>query len=190
MIRLAVFAHTHMDEIRLLHRALSPDAGAGAVQVKGDSGTATADTIPVKLVPSVTPYFGNHPAFLVAEIDPRTLVLRDWQTMVSPGPNGSAPPWPAAYRFTTAYGLPEFSARSAETLAQAFAADPKGKDARSHTYRDHFYPGGFGLYALGLEQVWPAYACAVRENGLDAFHNCLCPASAPGAMPGAMPGPK
>ena len=170
IVRLALFAHTHMDEIRLLHRTPESETDAGT-QVAGDAA------IPAKLVPSVTPYFGNHPAFLVAEIDPRTLILKDWQAFVSPSSDGSAAPWPVAYRFSTAYGLPDLSAASAQQLADGFTADPSGKAPRSHTYRDHFYAGDIGIYALGLAQVWPAYACAVREDRPDAFHDCLCPAA-------------
>ncbi len=169
VVRLALFAHTHMDEIRLLHRPAS----------SGDSSAAPRPAaIPVKLVPSVTPYFGNHPAFLVAAIETHTLLLKDWQTLVSPASDGSAPPWTAAYRFSTAYGLPNLSAVSAAQLAEEFTADRTGKAAHAATYREHFFAGDIGLYALGLNQIWPAYACAVREDRPEAFHECLCPAGA------------
>ena len=174
IVRLAIFAHTHLDEIRLLHRAGSTSPATDAA-----GKPAQPEAIPVKLVPSITPYFGNHPAFLVAAIDPRTLVLKDWETFVSPGPNDSPAPWQASYRYSTAYDLPDFSAHSAQALADAFTADHDGKSARAHTYRDHFYAGGAGIYALGLEQVWPAYACAVRENRPSAFKECLCPTEKP-----------
>ncbi len=160
VIRLGLFAHTHMDEVRYLHRPAPDRAKPG---------------IPLKLVPSVTPYFGNHPAFLVAAVDPGTLQLKDYQAFVSPALDGSAPPWTAAYRFSAAYGLPDFSAASAARLAEDFTADPGGKSAHASTYREHFFAGDIGLYALGLNQIWPAYACAVREDRPEAFHNCLCP---------------
>ncbi len=163
VIRLALFAHTHMDEVRLLHR----------------DGADSAAAVPIKLVPSVSPIFGNHPAFLVAAINPRTLTLADWKTVVSPGSEGSAAPWTIGYRFSTAYGMPDLSAASAEKLAAEFTSDRSGKAAHSSFYRDHFYAGGVRLYALGLEQIWPAYACAVREDRVEAFHDCLCPAAAP-----------
>ena len=162
-IRLALFAHTHMDEIRLIHRDREAPGGR-------------LDAVPIKLVPSVTPYFGNHPAFMVAAIDPHTMVLKDWRTFVSPSTDGSAAPWPVAYQFSTAYGLPDLSAASATTLIDGFNADRSGRDPRSGTYRGHFFAGDLGLYALGLGQIWPAYACAAREDRLDNFHDCLCPA--------------
>ena len=182
VIRLTLFAHTHMDEIRLLHRDAPPtnqppsrEAGPDADARTGRDGAA----LPVKMVPSVTPYFGNHPAFLVAAIDPRTLVLRDWETVVSPASEGSAAPWTVGYRYSAAYGLPDLSAASAALLANGFTADRAGKATRSATYREHFFAGDVGLYALGLGQIWPAYACAVREDQPRAFHDCLCPAATP-----------
>ena len=167
IIRLGLFAHTHMDELRLLRRPAT----------KTEKGLdLPAAAVPIKIVPSVTSFYGNHPAFLVAAIDKKTLLLEDWSTVVSPDAGGSAPPWPETYRFTAAYHLPDFSASSAAALAEGFTADPDGKAPRSAFFRDHFYAGGMGLYALGLQQIWPAYACAVRETRQENFHNCLCPA--------------
>ncbi len=160
-VRLALFGHTHMDEIRLLHR----DA----------DGTPTA-TVPAKLVPSVTPFFSNHPAFLVATVDPQTAVLKDWRTIVSPGAEGSTPPWAEGYRFTIAYHLPDFSAASALKLADTFTADKLGQSPQSTTFRQHFYAGDVGLYALGLAQIWPAYACSIRNHRPSAVHSCICAA--------------
>lgn len=170
VVRLGLFAHTHMDELRLLRRPATKDEKGADVP---------AGTVPIKIVPSITSFYGNHPAFLVAAIDPRTLLLKDWRTVVSPDASGSAPPWKETYRFTAAYNLPDFSAASAATLADGFTAGPDGKSARSAFFRDHFYAGGMGLYALGLQQIWPAYACAVRETRQASFHECLCPAAGP-----------
>ena len=161
-VRLGLFAHTHMDEVRLLHRG----------SVDGRAEVA----IPMKLVPSVTPFFGNHPAFLVAEVDPISAVLKDWRTIVSPSLEGTTPPWVEGYRFSSAYHLSDLSAASVQQLAERFTADREGKEALSETYRKHFFAGDLGLYALGLGQIWPAYACAVREDREAAFRGCLCPA--------------
>ncbi len=183
VVRLGLFGHTHMDEVRSLHRPVS----ATAEQGKGREPVGQEEAVvPLKLVPSITPFFGNHPAFLVAAIDPHTLTLKDWRTFVSPAAGGSAAPWAEAYRFSTAYHLSGLSARSASELSLGFTSDREGKAPRSVAYRQHFYPGDLGLYALGLGQIWPAYACAVREDRPEAFHDCLCPAQ-PAAM--QVPGP-
>ena len=175
VVRLALFGHTHMDEIRLLHRASATSTEAGSTS-RPPAASLEETAVPLKLVPSITPFFGNHPAFIVAALNPQTLQLQNWQTFVSPGGEGSAAPWTAAYRFSTAYHLPDLSAKSVSELALAFTADHDGKAPRSVAYREHFYAGDLGLYALGLGQIWPAYACAVREDRPEAFHECLCPA--------------
>ncbi len=176
VVRLAVFGHTHMDEVRLLRRA-----GAASPNSPEDG---TPDAIPAKLVPSVSPVFGNHPAFLVAAVDPKTAVLKDWRTFVSPLPKGSTPPWVEAYRYSSTYHLPDFSAASAQKLATALTGDPSGQGAESRAYREHFFAGDLGLYALGLAQIWPAYACSVREDRPSAVHSCIC-----GTLPTPAPAP-
>ena len=172
VVRLGLFGHTHMDEVRLLHRPFASTR-------PGNNGPPRASVeetaVSVKLVPSITPFFGNHPAFLIAAINPQTLALQDWQTFVSPAAGGSAAPWTEAYRFSTAYHLPDLSAKSVSELSLVLTTDREGKAPRSVAYRQHFYAGDLGLYALGLGQIWPAYACAVREDRPEAFHDCLCP---------------
>ena len=137
-------------------------------------GASQPPAIPAKLIPSVTPVFGNHPAFLVAAVDPQTATLKDWRAIVSPGPDGSTPPWTEAYRYSSTYHLPDFSAGSIAKLADAFTADRTGQSSESSAFRQHFYPGDIGLYALGLAQIWPAYACTVREDRPSAVHTCIC----------------
>jgi sphingomyelin phosphodiesterase acid-like 3 len=57
VIRLAIFAHTHMDEVRLLEPG-NDDANRAGVAVK--------------MVPSISPINGNNPSFTVAAIDPES----------------------------------------------------------------------------------------------------------------------
>ena len=196
-VRLALFGHTHMDEFRLLHRDAPAPPGpsanlssqpetarSAAISEKSAVSTSTAEgtspaAIPVKLVPSISPYIGNHPAFLVASVDPHTAILKDWRTFISPSPEGSTPPWTEAYRFTTAFHVPDFSAASAEKLTATFTADKSGQSAEGTAFRQHFYPGDIGLYALGLAQIWPAFACSAREDRPSAVHNCICAATQP-----------
>ncbi len=169
-VRLLLLGHTHMDEFRVLHRA-------------------SGETIPAKIVPSVTPVIGNHPAFLLASVDPHTAVLTDWRTFVSPGPDGSTPPWTEAYRFSSTYHVPDFSAGSALRLADGFTADKTAQAPASTAFREHFYPGDLGLYALGLAQIWPAYSCVVRNDRPSSVHSCICDTQPPDPAPGSSPTP-
>lgn len=153
VVRLAIFAHTHMDEVKLLHN---------------DSGAAIA----AKLVPSVSPVNGNTPAFLVGRVNPTTATLVDYSAFARGTASGV---WSQEYDFGKLYGLPDYSAASVKKLTGALAADKGGDSEVSRNYAKWFYPGDPGLYALGLHQIWPAYACATAENGGTAFHECMCP---------------
>ena len=55
VVQLAIFAHTHMDEVRLLTPA------------KTD---AAQKPVAVKMVASISPIDGNNPSFTLAAIDP------------------------------------------------------------------------------------------------------------------------
>ncbi len=57
IVRLGVFAHTHMDEIRLL-------------QTGHDAPDSASPGVVIKMVPSISPVDGNDPSFTIARIDP------------------------------------------------------------------------------------------------------------------------
>ena len=159
VVRLAIFAHTHMDEMKLLHNA------AGA-------------TIPAKQVPSISPVNGNTPAFTVAQVDPSSATMTDYSVYARGTASGA---WALEYTYSKVYGMPDYSAASVKNLTEALAADKNGDTDLSRKYQKWFYPGDLGLYGLGLHQIWPAYACSTVENGGDAFHSCMCPAKEPAA---------
>ena len=156
-VRLAIFAHTHMDEMKLLH---------------SEQGLSVA----AKLVPSISPVNGNKPAFLVAQVQPRTAVMLDYAVYAASDRKASS--WNEEYRFSTAYHMPEYSADTVAQIASRLARDKSGTDDLSVTYRRWFLPGDDGEYARGLKAIWPSYACAVQEDGGPAFHECMCPTSA------------
>ena len=64
VIQLGIFAHTHMDELRLLEPSRSGERH-GAV--------------PVKMVASISPIDGNNPSFTVARVDPDTAIMTDYR---------------------------------------------------------------------------------------------------------------
>ena len=152
MVKLAIFAHTHMDEIKVLHNA---------------EGVA----IPAKLVPSISPVNGNVPAFLVAKVQPDTAVMLDYAVFAASDTQASS--WAEQYRFTSAYGLPDFSADSVAQVASRLAKDKSGTDTMSQTYQRWFLAGDNGDFAHGLKAVWPGYACAIAEDGALYFSSAL-----------------
>ena len=155
IVRLAVFAHTHMDEIKLL--------------------TGADDTaVPVKVVPSISPVNGNEPTFVVAQITPQTATLKDYTVYVAENAQGGA--WSREYRYSEVYGLPDFSAASVRKLTDELVSDKTGEGETSRSYERYFLAGGGAFAAVGLQRLWPAYSCSLREMDAAKFHSCMCPA--------------
>jgi sphingomyelin phosphodiesterase acid-like 3 len=162
IIRLAIFAHTHMDEIKL---------------IQGANGA-----VPVKLVPSISPINGNEPGFIVAQVASQTATLKDYEVYSASSAQGTG--WGREYRYSAVYGLPDFSAASVKQLTSQLIDDKSGEDDTSRAYERYFLAGGGTFAALGLQRLWPEYSCSLRERDPAAFHLCMCPANAkPAAAP-------
>jgi sphingomyelin phosphodiesterase acid-like 3 len=156
IVRLAIFAHTHMDEIKL---------------IQGADGA-----VPVKLVPSISPINGNEPAFIVAQVAPDTATLKDYEVYSASSAQGTG--WGREYRYSAVYGLPDFSAASVKQLTSQLIDDKSGEDETSRAYERYFLTGGGTFAALGLQRLWPEYSCSLRERDPAAFHRCMCPDAA------------
>jgi sphingomyelin phosphodiesterase acid-like 3 len=165
VIRLALFGHTHMDELRAY---TTPDG-----------------TIPGKLVPSITPVNGNNPAFTLATIEPNTATLQDYTVYAASNQTGIDTTWAEEYRFSTTYHRPNLSGASAAKLTAAFLDDHTGSSPASRAYQQFFYVGepdaakaiGASLKAAAMQVVWPAYACAITQANAKTFTACVCPAT-------------
>ena len=57
VVKLAIFAHTHMDELRILKSE------------NGTQGAVTEPGVPVKMVSSISPINGNAPSFTIARVE-------------------------------------------------------------------------------------------------------------------------
>jgi sphingomyelin phosphodiesterase acid-like 3 len=161
VIRLALFAHTHMDELRVYETA------AGA--------------IPGKLIPSITPVDGNNPAFTLAEIEPATATLKDYTVFAADNQTGIDTKWREEYRYSTTYNLPDLSGASLAKLTSSFRADKSGTSDASRAYQRFFFVSNPGLSAsikaALLQFVWPAYSCALTSDHITDFRSCVCPAA-------------
>jgi sphingomyelin phosphodiesterase acid-like 3 len=153
ILRLALFAHTHMDEMRLLQ---SP-------------GDPTRD-IPIKLVPSISPVNGNAPSFLVARVSPATATLIDYTAFTASNRTGIDTSWTREYSYSAAYHLPAFDGPSLERLMAKFQADPQASTPESQIYIRSYFAG------LGstLTPLWPAYACVLTHLTPESYASCLC----------------
>jgi len=155
VIELAIFAHTHMDEMRILEpAAAAPEPG-----------------VAVKMVGSISPIDGNNPSFTVAQIDAATAQLKDYRVIVASNTTGVGTTWAEEYDFAQTYKVGAFTAASAGDLIAGFKADPTAQTAASKSYIQN-YGSGSGARALGT--FWQPYTCALRNDGADAFRECVC----------------
>lgn len=167
VVRLAIFAHTHMDEVRLL-----------------DKGSDPATAVPAKLVPSISPVNGNNPAFTVAQVETQTGTLKDYTVYAATNQAASGwntpPTWSREYTFSAAYHLPDFSAASVAKLTAGFVADRSGSGESSSAYQHFYFAGETGLSAsvkaTAIQLVWPTYACSIANVSISDFRSCECPA--------------
>jgi sphingomyelin phosphodiesterase acid-like 3 len=158
VIELAIFAHTHMDELRLLKPS------------EGDP----QDGVAIKMVGSISPVNGNNPSFTVAEVDAATAQLKDYRVFVASNQSGVDTQWSEEYDFAQAYKEPAFTAATVADLVAGFKADPTAQSSASQSYIRNY---GSGSAARALGVFWQPYTCALRNDGADAFRSCVCQGS-------------
>ena len=152
-VALAIFAHTHLDEIRLLH---------------SDDGQ---QKIAAKLVPSVSPIHGNHPSFVLARITAKTATVRDYRGVASAAMNDPRAEWKTLYDFDQLYAQKSFDAAAVESLLESFRKEPEGR--ASEAYLGHVQTGE---KSTPLALFWPEYACTLGTTTEAGLRQCMCPA--------------
>ena len=156
VIRLAIFAHTHMDELRLFEPS-KPDANERGVAVK--------------MVPSISPVDGNNPSFTVAQIDPASATLKDYRVFIASNQTGVDTVWSEEYDYAEAYHQADFSAASVQRLIAEFDADPDAKTSETQNFIHNYSPGAT---LRVLQMFWPQYVCALKNDEGSAFAKCAC----------------
>jgi sphingomyelin phosphodiesterase acid-like 3 len=160
VIKLAIFGHTHEDEIKLLEQKHSRAA-------EPQSDNPHPDAIPVKIVPSISPVNGNLPSFTVARIDPATAQLVDYQVIAG----SAALPWKQLYDYSQAYGETSFSAAAVKDLLTKLVND---RYSRTQASRDYIHNFSTGNPIPLLSLVWPAYVCTMTATTASGFTACAC----------------
>jgi sphingomyelin phosphodiesterase acid-like 3 len=155
VVRLAIFAHTHGDELRLYSE-----------QDKGEADRSIA----VKLVPSITPFNGNYPAFTVAQVDPARAVMADYTVFAAADAVGSA--WSKEYTFSQAYGHTGFTPDTLRAMIHSFRADTQDASPASQAYLQYYQAGGPPRRVPGL--MWEAGVCALDHENAGDFAACAC----------------
>lgn len=128
VVTLTLAAHTHMDEYRIM----SP----GNV---------------LEITPSITPKFGNNPAFKRFTIDGDTLRPTDYQSL-SYDLASLPPQFNSYYTFSTAYSMTGVLDVSLSKLYPALVTD----STMQALYRGHYYSGNNTLNPI-TNNVWPIY---------------------------------
>jgi sphingomyelin phosphodiesterase acid-like 3 len=156
VIPLAIFAHTHMDEMRLLEPDKKDDAHG---------------PVAVKMVPSISPIDGNNPSFTVAKVDAETGVLMDYRVIAASNQTGIGTKWSEEYDYAKAYQEPSFTAGSVENLFAGFNADPSAQSPASQNYLKDYFVGDA---ARELKLFWPQYVCALDNRTENSYRACYC----------------
>jgi sphingomyelin phosphodiesterase acid-like 3 len=158
VVRLGLFAHTHMDEIRLLE----PEGGTNG----GD--------VAIKMVSSISPINGNNPSFTVARVDTAAATLADYQVFAASNLTGVNASWSKEYDYAQTYHRSAFSAATAKTLIEEFRADPNAATSASRSYIDDFFVGD---HSSLIKPLWPEYVCALSHYKAEGFDRCVCGAA-------------
>jgi sphingomyelin phosphodiesterase acid-like 3 len=162
-ISLGLFGHTHMDEMKLLHNA-------------------AGQSVPIKLVPSITPVNGNNPAFTIAKVDPHTATLVDYTVISASNKTGIATTWTKEYTYSSTYKQPDYSSASVNKLMVDFTTDKAGTNPLSQSYQTFYFAGSAelgvsaNLKAAAMQLIWHGYACSMTEMDPTTFRTCACPA--------------
>jgi sphingomyelin phosphodiesterase acid-like 3 len=165
IVRLAIFAHSHTDEFRLL-TSETPEPSP-----RPDTKPALRPGVPVKIVTSISPVNGNKPAFTLARIDPATANLVDYTVIAASTLTGTDGPWTPEYTFSNTYHQPAYTAPALKAITDAFIADPTANTPESAAYlRDIFVGDRSPL----LKPFWPEYACALTHDSAQSFADCVC----------------
>jgi sphingomyelin phosphodiesterase acid-like 3 len=161
VVQLALFGHSHMDELRVY---------------KSTTDVRPSQTyIPGKLVPSISPVDGNNPAFTIAQVDPRSATVRDYVVYSTDNITGLKAMWKPEYRYSTAYGMPDMSGASLEKVTTRLAKDTTGTALTSIDYERYFFAGDKQSHSATMQKSWPEYACSTTQQTAADFRSCACP---------------
>jgi sphingomyelin phosphodiesterase acid-like 3 len=157
VIRLGVFAHSHMDEMRLLESS------------DGEPRASFEHSVALKLVPSISPVDGNDPSFTVAQVNPSSAVLEDYEVIAASNQTGAT--WAKEYDYAESYHESQFSPSAVKELIAEFVDDRGAKTQASQDYIRSYFVGD---QSPELKPFWPQYTCALANYTAKAFAACLC----------------
>ena len=157
-IKLGIFAHTHMDEMRLLRR-------------EGADHPGVARGVPVKMIPSISPVHGNRPSFTVALVSASSATLKDYTVMAASSLTGEDTKWTPEYSYSKAYGQQEFSSAALQSTIEKFDSDNLALLPESENYLRSYFVGD---HIKELTPFWMQYACVLNNYTSRGYAACVC----------------
>lgn len=146
--------HTHMD---------------GFTVLRDDSGRPLMVN---KISPSVSPKFGNNPAFSVYLYDRKSGVLKDsvifYLTNLVAATSGAQPDWQLEYDYRGTYSVSDLSAESFASVADTLDSNT----ALQQRFIDLYSVSAAKKQIDGSS--WQAFSCALDGADLDAYQTCYC----------------
>lgn len=159
VVKLGIFAHTHMDEVRLL-------------QSRSDgSGDKPEQSVAIKVIPSISPVHGNRPSFTVARIDPVSADIQDYTVVMASNESGNHTTWKSEYSFDRTYGQTAFSAKALKGIIGKFHANNAAVVPESGSYLRDYFPGD---RSAALSLFWKQYVCVLNNYTARAYAACVC----------------
>ena len=152
ILDIAFAGHTHMDDYRVARVAGAPG-------------------LLCKIVPSVSPVFGNNPAFQVYQFEEESGALAGWQTysldLATSGGQSPTSAWRREYDARDAYRLTAIDAETVAALFVRIRDNSAGREADA--YRRFFRVGAGPIPVVHL----PIYACAVLDPYYAGYSACV-----------------
>lgn len=151
-IQASFAGHTHQDSYRLTR------IGDRPVGVE-------------KIVPSISPIFGNNPGFHLFSYDRQSGIPSDFSTWwMDDAARTPRPEWRLEYIFSKAYGQDGYSASAVSRVVNAMSGDgPEAERLRSLFGR--YYPVGGGTVPAA---ALPTYLCSLANLDPVTFDQCRC----------------
>ena len=159
VIRLGIFGHTHMDEMRLF-------------EAPGDTPNLSLEhSVAIKIVPSISPVDGNNPSFTAARVNPFSAILQNYEVIAASNQTGIDTTWSREYDYAQTYHEAQFSPSTVKELIAGFEGDGGAKATASEEYIRNYYVGD---RSPELKPFWSQYICALGNYTAKAFTACVC----------------
>jgi sphingomyelin phosphodiesterase acid-like 3 len=125
--------------------------------------------VPVSFTPSISPIYGNNPAFKIYTYEPTTLTIKDFETYYLPITTPEiTDPWKVEYSFNSIY---QKSCQNCDLITGMNNLTPRGESA---SFFKQFYGVSVPAQSAALDRVWnPYYWCDVSAISNSEYFECI-----------------